>query len=552
MTRTLGQVRVAPSEESTIVKTAAITALRAKLASQQPTFGLWVTLESPSITEMAVALGYDWVVIDAEHGHLDWKEIVDHLRATVRSQTVALVRVAELSGGLIKRALDCGADGVVIPWIETAAQLEEAISWARYPLVGRRGIGGERATCWGQAFTEHTSTANDHVLVVPIIESVAAAQNIKALAAVEGTELFYFGPADFSSTAGHRGQWEGPGVADQILAAHRALLAAGKQTGVIATSAEDLERRQQQGFQLIGLGMDAAILAKNLRALLAQAGREQNFQTSMQPQVVENKERACALSGAGQRMEIRRDAQQTPDTELAPGVMFRGLAGTATGTQGFTVGTVTFAPGAALPHHTHPFTESITILQGTAVCEIEGRIHRLGPLDHLSIPRETIHQSRNESAEPVTFLIAMGTNEPTRTDVDPSQLVRREVPAGCESAADPERVVRFRTARRVVENRQVIGIRHFYADHPRQVEMSGGYLVLQAGETLPSHDRLADEVLFVVSGTLEVTIEERQHELVAGQSLAIPGGTRHRWKNPASVPVEVLWICGSPTATRIW
>src|SRR5438477_12063465 len=107
------------------MKTSAIRALRRKLATDSPAFGLWVTLESPSITEMAVALGVDWVVIDAEHGHLDWKEIVEHLRATVRSETVALVRIAELNVALIKRALDIGADGVVVPWIETPEQLQQ-------------------------------------------------------------------------------------------------------------------------------------------------------------------------------------------------------------------------------------------------------------------------------------------------------------------------------------------------------------------------------------------------------------------------------------------
>src|ERR1051325_1137449 len=110
-------------EQTKLMKTAAIQALRRKLAAYKPVFGLWVTLESPSITEMAVALAMDWVVIDAEHGHLDWKEIVEHLRATARSETVALVRIAELNGGLIKRALDIGADGIVVPWLETAEQL---------------------------------------------------------------------------------------------------------------------------------------------------------------------------------------------------------------------------------------------------------------------------------------------------------------------------------------------------------------------------------------------------------------------------------------------
>src|SRR5204862_5780832 len=150
------------------MKTAAIQALRRKLAADKPVFGLWVTLESPSITEMAVALGMDWVVIDAEHGHLDWKEIIEHLRATARSETVALVRIAELNGGLVKRALDVGADGIVVPWVESAEQLGQAVSFALYPPEGVRGIGAERATAWGQALAEHGATANEHVLVVPI------------------------------------------------------------------------------------------------------------------------------------------------------------------------------------------------------------------------------------------------------------------------------------------------------------------------------------------------------------------------------------------------
>src|SRR5713101_9475871 len=119
----------------------AIKRLREKLAADEPIYGLWVTLESASISEMAVALGLDWIVIDAEHGHLDWKEILEHIRATVRSDTVALVRLAELNCSLIKRALDIGADGVVLPWIETQAQLRQAVAFANFPPQGLRGIG---------------------------------------------------------------------------------------------------------------------------------------------------------------------------------------------------------------------------------------------------------------------------------------------------------------------------------------------------------------------------------------------------------------------------
>src|SRR5262245_7839123 len=176
------------------VKSSAIRKLKQNLAADVPVFGLWVTLESPSITEMAVALGLDWVIIDAEHGHLDWKEIVEHVRATVRSATVALVRIAQLNLGLIKRVLDIGADGLVVPWIETPEQLGQAVAYARYPLQGVRGMGAERATAWGQALAAHVAEAAEHTLVVPIVESVRGGEHIDELCQVEGVEVIYLGP----------------------------------------------------------------------------------------------------------------------------------------------------------------------------------------------------------------------------------------------------------------------------------------------------------------------------------------------------------------------
>ena len=173
------------------MKTHAIKRLREKLAADESVYGMWVSLESASISEIAVAIGLDWIVIDAEHGHLDWKDILEHVRATVRSETVVLVRITELNVGLIKRVLDIGADGVVVPWVETADQLRQAVSFATYPPEGVRGIGAERATGWGQCFLQHTQEANENVLVIPIIETVTAGRNIKELAEVEGVELVF-------------------------------------------------------------------------------------------------------------------------------------------------------------------------------------------------------------------------------------------------------------------------------------------------------------------------------------------------------------------------
>ena len=128
-----------------------------------------------------MAFGLDYVVVDAEHGHLDWGVVLEHIRATVRSKTCAFVRLQENgnvdihnSAALVKRALDIGADGVLVPCVETAEQCRVLVSQARYPfhepsggVRGIRGIGGERATLWGQNFVDHVQEAAEEPPAVP-------------------------------------------------------------------------------------------------------------------------------------------------------------------------------------------------------------------------------------------------------------------------------------------------------------------------------------------------------------------------------------------------
>ena len=307
------------------MKTTAIKKLKAKIAADEPAYGMWITLESPSITEMAVALGLDWIVIDAEHGHLDWKEIVEHVRATVRSDTVALVRLTERNISLVKRALDIGADGVVIPWMETADQLREAVAFAHYPPAGIRGIGAERATGWGQCIPEHIAEANEHILVVPMIESVRGGQNIGEMVQVKGVEMFLLGPADYSSSAGFAGQWQGPGVAEQLLAIKNAIVAAGKYCGVIATSEANLIERREQGFRMIGLGSDCGFLIRGLHTMLATAGRDRRINASLAPRA-ELAEPAPLdrppESFRPDRPEVMNDFGSGNKLDIQPGVVF--------------------------------------------------------------------------------------------------------------------------------------------------------------------------------------------------------------------------------------
>jgi len=245
-----------------------INHLKAKLARGETTLGLWVTLEAPTITEIAVLLGLDWVVIDTEHGHLDYKEVVEHLRAVRGSQTTPLVRVTELSRGSIKRVLDLGAHGVIVPQVETAAEVVQAAQFLKYPPRGVRGIGGERATHWGMGMREQTRIADAQTQLIPLIENVSAEAAIESILDVPGVDALFFGPADFSASAGYLGEWEGPGVADRLLALKDAAKARGIPCGVMATDLENALLRQRQGFQMIGIGSDTGLLIRSAREVL--------------------------------------------------------------------------------------------------------------------------------------------------------------------------------------------------------------------------------------------------------------------------------------------
>lgn len=246
--------------------------LKRKLARGESTRGLWVTLESPTVTEIAVTLGFDWVVIDAEHGHLDFKELLEHIRVTANTHTTPLVRIQEIEQGLIKRVLDLGAQGILVPQVCNAEEVARAVRFAKYPPWGIRGVGGERATGWGLTLRDYTAVANDEVMVIPLVENVEAEANLDEILAVPGVDAIQLGPADFSSSAGYLGQWEGPGIAERLLAIREKVHAHGLACGVLATSAEDAAMRRSQGFRLLGLGTDTGFLIRSAQQALQHLG----------------------------------------------------------------------------------------------------------------------------------------------------------------------------------------------------------------------------------------------------------------------------------------
>jgi 2-keto-3-deoxy-L-rhamnonate aldolase RhmA/quercetin dioxygenase-like cupin family protein len=536
------------------MKATAIRKLRDKLARDECVYGLWVTLESASITEMAVAAGLDWVVIDAEHGHLDWGDLVEHVRATVRSDTVALIRVAELNAGLIKRALDIGADGVVVPWIETADQLREAVACAHYPPRGWRGIGAERATSWGQRVAEHVAEAEENVLVVPIIESVTAGRNVGELLEVPGVDIFQFGPADYSSTAGYAGMWEGPGVAEAIRAACDRIRERGKFCGVLATNNNDLVERREQGFRFLGLGADGGLLIRSLRsALCVMYGDDKVLSFALETPAVKQ---APPLARPPELMRPNRPEVITAvgegsRCELAPGVTFEALVGAHVGARNLTTGIVTFAPGARLPYHRHTFGESITLLGGSAAVEVEGRVYRLDVLDNVTVPRGLAHAAVNvSSSEPAVLHVALASAVPSRELVDgdfPRQLMSDDASGWLGG----ERVTRLRLASRYQAGPGTSFVDYVNGDFMPGTEFSGGYGMFQPGGRLPAHFHDFDESITIIDGRATCIVEGRRYALAEWATALQPRGRVHYFSNESTSPMAMIWFYAGPVPERI-
>jgi len=537
------------------MNTQALLRFREKLARDEPLLGIWVTLESPSIVEMAVALGFDWVVIDAEHGHLDWKDIARHIGATVRSETVALVRISERSTTLTKRSLDLGADGIVIPWVESVEQLEDAVRDCRYPPEGRRGIGGERATAWGQCFREHTSEANEHVLVVPMIESVAGASAVSGMCDVDGVDVFFFGPADHSSSAGYRGQWEGPGIAEQILEAKDTIRAVGKHCGVMATSDEDLLCRREQGMRMLGVGADTGLLLRSLHRSLRSVGRDRAMATSLDP--ADGMSICDPLPSPPKETRPDREEVITPrgqgDTqELQQGVSFEALVGDFNKARKLTTGIVTFKPEAVLDTHTHSCSESVTVLEGEAEVVVEGRVYRLRQYDNIVIPRWLPHASRNpDSRHRSRVHVALAMSPPDRELVS-AKLERVVMPDDSPGLPGFERVTRMQTAKRTFG----VGpgaefIDYFNAMLILGIEMSGGFARFEPGGRLPAHIHDFDESICIIDGAATCCVEGRRYDMHDYATAMVPRGRVHYFINESQAAMSMIWVYAGPMPERV-
>ena len=235
--------------------------------------GCWLSLPSPEVAEVLAELGPDWLLIDAEHGPASDETVENMIRAMRGTQVVPIVRVAANDAALIKKALDRGAHGVLVPLVSSPDDVRAAVAASHYPPRGIRGVAGTRASRYGLDLEAYFREWSQQVLVAVQVETRQALEQVEAIARVPGLDLLFVGPNDLSAALGVFRQFDSPEfnrALDRVVAAARR---AGVAAGYMAVNAEDALARIRQGFQFISLASDVRLLMSAARSAFAAVTR---------------------------------------------------------------------------------------------------------------------------------------------------------------------------------------------------------------------------------------------------------------------------------------
>jgi len=245
--------------------------------SGRPTYGGWCSIPSPLAVELMSRAGFDWLCIDLEHGGAQPADLIPLLQAAAVGSTPAFVRVPWNEPGIIMKALDCGAAGVIVPMISSAEDAARAAGACRYPPAGYRSWGPLRA---GYASGYTPERGNRSVLCAVMIETVEAVAGLDEILSVPGLDAVFVGPADLALSAGLQPglESEDASQADRLRRVVEACAAHGVVPGIYAGPAAP--RRREQGFRMLGVATDAGELSSGVRSALAAARAQPETSTT--------------------------------------------------------------------------------------------------------------------------------------------------------------------------------------------------------------------------------------------------------------------------------
>jgi 2-keto-3-deoxy-L-rhamnonate aldolase RhmA len=243
---------------------------RARALAGEWLAGVFVNLGSPVAAEIAARVGFDWMLLDHEHGPGGEDALLHQLQAVAATPTVPIVRIATNETVRFKRALDLGAAGIMVPYVNTAAEARAAVSAMRYPPLGVRGVAkSARAAGFGQDFEAYFAHANSRLVTLAQIETPEAARNAAAIAAVDGIDVLFVGPVDFTTHLGVPGDFDDPRFAEARRAVVAAARGAGKAAGILVLAAAQIPVVRAEGFTVVTFGSDGGSIATGLRQCAA-------------------------------------------------------------------------------------------------------------------------------------------------------------------------------------------------------------------------------------------------------------------------------------------
>ena len=244
-----------------------MTTLKSKLAAGKVTIGSWLTLAHPAIAEIMSRAGFDWLTIDLEHSVITIREAEELIRVVALTGVSPLVRLSANDPVQIKRVMDAGAHGIIVPMVNSRGDADAAVRAVRYPPAGNRGVGLSRAQGYGNAFETYRAWLDQESVVIIQVEHIDAVNDLEAIMSVEGVDGFIVGPYDLSGSLGVPGQFDHPSVKEAMGRIRSVGRSSEKAFGihVIEPQVDELRRRLEEGYNFIAYSLDIRMLDHECR-----------------------------------------------------------------------------------------------------------------------------------------------------------------------------------------------------------------------------------------------------------------------------------------------
>ncbi len=240
--------------------------LKSKLKNKEVTFGSWLSFAYLPIVEI-MAKQFDWLVIDMEHTCTDFERAFQMIQVTDLAGSLPLVRVGKNDELLIKRVMDSGAAGVLVPMVNTKEEAEAAVAYTKYPPKGKRGVGLFRAQKYGQGFPEYKQWVEEKSVVIVQIEHIKAVENLDEILSVEGVDGFIVGPYDLSGSIGHPGNFEHPLMLEALNVLSDKIRNHPKPGGyhIVHPTEAIVKQKLDEGYKFIAYGVDEIFFTERLK-----------------------------------------------------------------------------------------------------------------------------------------------------------------------------------------------------------------------------------------------------------------------------------------------